>query len=314
MTEPVVKGRMMTRRTIVMALVAAVFLTPMATGQPFLFSYFKGNGEDGLHLACSTDGLTWTSLKSDQSFLTPQVGTKLMRDPCVCQGPDGTFHMVWTSGWWDKGIGIAHSKDLIHWSEQAWLEVMGHEPKARNCWAPEIFYDAATKQYLIFWAATIPGRFPETEQHTGDQNEGVTLNHRIYYVTTSDFQTYSDTKLFYDDGFNAIDATIVKDGATYVMFIKDETKAPVAKKHIRIATAEHAAGPYGPASPPFTPDWVEGPTALKIGNWWYVYYDAYTRHRMEGARSKDLKAWEPITDKLSFPDGVSPWDGLCRLR
>ncbi len=291
-------------RVIAIAVVAMAMLAPVAGGQPYLFSYFTGNGEDGLHLAGSTDGLTWTALKDGKSFLAPQVGTKLMRDPCICQGPDGTFHMVWTSGWRDRGIGLAHSKDLIHWSEQKWLEVMAHEPKAVNCWAPEIFYDAATKKYLIFWSTTIPGRFPETEQEQGDRSEGVVLNHRVYYVTTSDFKTYTDTKLFYDDGFNCIDATIVKDGETYVMFIKDETKAPVPKKDIRIATSQRAEGPYSPASKPFTPDWVEGPTALKIGDTWYVYFDAYRRHRMEGARSKDLKHWEPITERLSFPNGV----------
>lgn len=298
------KGQKMIVRAIVTAVVALAAWAPVAGGQPYLFSYFKGNGEDGLHLASSSDGLIWTALKGDQSFLTPQVGTKLMRDPCICQGPDGTFHMVWTSGWRDRGIGLAHSKDLMQWSEQKWLEVMVHEPKAVNCWAPEILYDAATKKYLIFWSTTIPGRFPETEHQEGDRSEGVVLNHRIYYVTTSDFETYTDTRLFYNDGFNCIDATIIKDGETYVMFIKDETRAPVPKKDIRIATAQRAEGPYGPASRPFTPDWVEGPTALKIGDAWYVYYDAYRRHQMEGARSEDLEHWEPITDQLSFPDGV----------
>lgn len=294
----------MTMRAMVAAVVTMAALVPAVGGQPYLFSYFKGNGEDGLHLAASTDGLTWTALKNDRSFLTPQVGTKLMRDPCICRGPDGTFHMVWTSGWRDKGIGLAHSKDLIHFSEQQWLEVMGHEPNAVNCWAPEIYYDAPTKKYLIYWSTTIPGRFPQTEPAQGDRSEDVVLNHRIYCVTTSDFEIYTDTKLFYDGGFNCIDATIVKEGDTYVMFIKDETKAPVPKKEIRIATAARAEGPYSPASPPFTPDWVEGPTALKIGETWYVYYDAYTRHRMEGARSRDLKTWQSITDQLSFPPGV----------
>jgi hypothetical protein len=56
--------------------------------------------------------------------------------------------------------------------------------------------------------------------------------------------------------------------------------------------------------PPFSPDWVEGPTAMKIGDYWYVYYDAYRRHKYEGARSRDLNKWEPITEKLSFPDGA----------
>ena len=292
--------RMLTAAAIVICVIGAT----QATAENYLFSYFTGNGEDGLHLACSTDGLKWTALNGGKSLLAPSVGGKLMRDPCICQGPDGTFHLVWTSGWWDKGIGIAHSEDLINWSEPKWLPVMAHEPNAVNCWAPEIFYDDATQQYLIFWATTIPGRFPQTEQIPGDQAQGVTLNHRIYCTRTADFKTYSDTKLFYNDGFNAIDATLAKDGDRYVMFVKDETKAPVAKKHIRIATADKAEGPYGHASAPFTPDWVEGPTSLKIGDTWYVYYDGYTRHRMEGSKSKDLKTWESITDQLSFPRGV----------
>ena len=40
--------------------------------------------------------------------------------------------MVWTAGWYEKGIGIAHSEDLIHWSEQKYIPVMAHEPTARN--------------------------------------------------------------------------------------------------------------------------------------------------------------------------------------
>ena len=82
------------RRPIVLVTILMAALTPAAQAQPYLFSYFKGNGEDGLHLAYSQDGLSWQALHDDQSFLTPQVGTKLMRDPCICQGPDGTFHMV----------------------------------------------------------------------------------------------------------------------------------------------------------------------------------------------------------------------------
>ena len=108
----------------------------------------------------------WTALNDDRSFLTPQVGTRLMRDPCVCQGPDGTFHMVWTSGWWDKGIGLAHSKDLIDWSPQKWIEVMAHEPEAVNCWAPEIYYDAPTGTYLIFWATASLAASPRPSAST----------------------------------------------------------------------------------------------------------------------------------------------------
>jgi Arabinosidase BT_3657-like, N-terminal len=155
----------------------------------YLFSYFKNNG-DGLHLAYSHDGYTWLPLKNDSSFLLPTVGKdKLMRDPCIIRGGDGKFHMVWTVSWNEQGIGYAFSEDLINWSPQQYIPVMEHEDSARNCWAPEIFYDASKKEYMIYWATTIPGRFPISEKTRDDR-----YNHRIYYTITKNFKTFSKTK------------------------------------------------------------------------------------------------------------------------
>jgi hypothetical protein len=79
----------------------------------YLFTSFRGNGEDGLHLAWSADGLKWFALNNDKPALRPEVGKeKLMRDPCLLQGPDGTFHLVWTDSWFSRTIGYANSKDL----------------------------------------------------------------------------------------------------------------------------------------------------------------------------------------------------------
>ncbi len=266
----------------------------------YIFSFFRKNGEDGLYLAWSRDGLKWSPLNGDKPLLKPAVGEKpLMRDPCIARGPDGMFHMVWTTGWYKRGFGMAHSKNLIHWSEQKYVPAMEHEPTARNTWAPELFYDADNKRWLIFWASTIPGRFPNTE-NTGDDG----FNHRMYLTTTVDFEKYTPTKLFYDGGFNVIDATLVKDGRRFVMFLKDETRNPV-RKNIRIATAERAEGPYGQASEPITAEWVEGPTAVRLNDQWYVFYDEYTRSRYGAVRSKDLKAWQAVpADELAFPKGA----------
>jgi beta-xylosidase len=170
-------------RILIGVLLATISVQAQTGNDVFLFSYFKGNGEDGLHLAYSEDGLRWQALHHDSSFLTPTVGKdKLMRDPCIVQSPDGTFHMVWTVSWNEKGLGYAHSKDLVHWSEQQYIPVMEHEKDARNCWAPEIFYDEAGKQFMIYWATTISGRFPETQ--SSKENS---YNHRMYYVTTNEF-------------------------------------------------------------------------------------------------------------------------------
>ena len=273
----------------------------------YLFSYFKGNGEDGLHLAYSTDGLIWKPLNRDRSFLTPAVGRdKLMRDPCIVYGPDSLFHMVWTVSWNEKGIGYAFSKDLIHWSDQKYIPVMEHETGAQNCWAPEVFYDDLTERYLIFWATTIPGRFPQTDNQSNEGPPAPGRNHRIYCVTTRDFSEFSDTRLFYDHGFNVIDATIVKDQNRYVMFLKDESNTPFeAQKNIRMAFSDSAEGPYGPPSEPITGDyWAEGPTAIKIMDKWYVYFDKYRLNRFGLIVSTDLENWTEISDRMKHPRGM----------
>ena len=80
----------------------------------YLFSYFTGNGEDGLHLMYSLDGLIWRTMNNGKSLLTPTAGvSKLIRDPSIVQDANGVFHMVWTSGWTEGCIGYASSKDLI---------------------------------------------------------------------------------------------------------------------------------------------------------------------------------------------------------
>jgi hypothetical protein len=266
----------------------------------YLFSYFKGNGDNGLHLAYSLNGLHWQALNNDHSFLTPAAGKdKLMRDPCMIRGADGQFHMVWTVSWNEKGIGYASSKDLIHWSEQQTIPVMEHEAGALNCWAPELFYDAASKEYMIYWATTIPGRFPK-----GDSAGDNKYNHRLYYVTTKDFKTYSDTKLLYDKGFNVIDATIQKYGQQYVMVLKDETRYP-PQKNLRLAFSNTLTGGYSAPTGPITGKyWAEGPTVLKKDAQWIIYFDKYTEHKYGALTSTDLKTWTDVSDQLQMPPGI----------
>ena len=266
----------------------------------YLFTSFRGNGGDGLYLAYSRDGLQWMPLKGDKPFLKPMVGGKLMRDPCIIQGPDGLFHMVWTTSWSDKGIGIAHSKDLINWSQQKFVPVMKHEPTARNCWAPEITWDPDGKQYVIYWATTLPNKFKETAKEAKGRS-----GHRMYCTTTKDFKSYTKTRLFYNPGFNVIDSTIIKVQDRYVMITKDETGHPPAK-NLHIATSDKVTGPWKKASEPFSPKgpWVEGPTALKIGKYWYVYFDAYRKHRYGVMRTRDFKNWEDVSGRLKVPKGM----------
>ena len=266
----------------------------------YLFSYFKNNGQDGLHLAYSKDGLKWKALNHNKSFLKPKVGQdKLMRDPCIIKGGDGKFHMVWTVSWNEKGIGYANSDDLINWSVQKFIPVMEHESDARNCWAPELFYDEDSDQYLICWATTIPGRFPETDK-SGDDG----YNHRLYYTTTKDFSNFSETKLFFDPGFNVIDGTIQKINGVYNLFFKNEILKPIAEKNIQIATSVRLLGKYSNLSEPITNNWVEGPSVINTEQGWVIYFDRYAKHKMGAVVSSDLKIWTDISDEISFPKGT----------
>ena len=266
-----------------------------------LFSYFKNNGEDGLHLAWSKDGYRFTALKGDSSFLQPIVSKdKLMRDPCIIMGADGQFHMVWTVSWNEKGIGYASSSDLLHWSEQRYLPVMESEKEALNCWAPEIFYDKEAQQYMIYWSTTIPGRFL-----AGAQNGDEKYNHRIYYVTTKDFKKFSRAKILYDQGFNVIDGTIQKGTKGYWMIIKDETFKPVPQKNLRLAFSKRLTGGYGKPSAPITGNyWAEGPTAIQMGKEWIVYFDKYTDKVYGAVISSDLVNWKDISANIHFPEGA----------
>ena len=288
-------------RSLAIALALALGILPARGADVLLFSFFRDNGQDGLFLATTQDGSKWTELKPPgKSFLQPQVGGKLMRDPCLALGRDGTFHLTWTTGWGQPPvIGLAHSTNLLQWSEQKAIPVMQSEAKARNAWAPELFVDDAQQCWLIFWSSTIPGRFPETDA-TGDDG----WNHRIYFTTTKDFAKFAPTRLFYDGGFNVIDATMLKANGRFYLILKDETKTPV-KKCLRIATGDRAEGPFSAAGPPITGDWVEGPSAIRIGDEFYIYFDHYAQPQYYGAaKSKDLVHWQSISERLSFPKGA----------
>ncbi|HEX9564605.1 MAG TPA: glycoside hydrolase family 43 protein [Gemmatimonadaceae bacterium] len=288
----------------------------IATSEPdaLLFSYFTRNGDDGLHLAYSPDGTNWLPLNGGRALVRPAVmgdgvgwqqwntRAALMRDPSILRGPDGVFHMVWTIAWTDNGIGIAHSRDLINWSAQERIPVMDHEPDALNAWAPELFYDTASRQYMIVWATSIPGRFPATDSMAQRTSRG-RADHRLYYVTTRDFKTYSPAALLYDGGFAAIDGTIARVGNGYVMVLKDETFFP-ERRNLRVAFAQSAAGPWGPSSPSFTDLHTEGPSILRAGDWWYVYYDEYTRGHYGAVRTRDFVTFEPYRDSLHTPRGM----------
>lgn len=263
----------------------------------WLFAYFHHPGRDGLRFAWSRDGYRWADLAGGRPVLEPRLGPeRLLRDPFVLPTPDGRYHLVFTIGWAGRSIGHAWSEDLVHWSEQREVPVMAGEPDAANCWAPEIAADPASGGHLVFWSTTIPGRYPGTDGQRG-------RNHRIYCAPTADFERFGPSRLLYDPGFNVIDADILPHAGRFLLFMKNETGDPLPpEKNIRFASAPAAAGPYGSASPPITgPYWAEGPCAIHLDGHVMVYFDKHREGRYGAVRSRDLRTWEDVSDRLAFP-------------
>lgn len=285
----------MIKRTELFIGICLVFLLSCQAGKEmYISTSFHEPADGGLRFIYSEDGIHWDSIAG--IWLKPQLGEHLlMRDPSVARTPDGVFHLVWTTSWkGDYGFGYASSKDLIHWSEQKMIFVMAKEPTTVNVWAPEIFYDDEKEEFVVVWASCVPSRFENGVEE--EKN-----NHRLYYITTKDFETISETKLLYDPGFSVIDAVIVKRAKNdYVMVLKDNTRP---NRNLKIAFSESPTGEYSSASEAFTEGFVEGPTVTKVNDDYYIYFDVYKKKIFGAVRTKDFISFTDRTNTVSIPKG-----------
>lgn len=271
-----------------------LFSSCKAETELFISTSFREPATDGLRFIYSKDGLKWDSIPG--TWFKPEIGAQqVMRDPSIVRTPDGTFHLVWTTSWkGDLGFGYANSKDLMNWSDPELIEVMKNEPTTVNVWAPELFYDDQKAQFVVVWASCIPNRF---DLGIEDENN----NHRLFYITTKDFKTISETKLIYDPGFSSIDATIVKRGnSDYVMVFKDNTRP---NRNLKVAFSKSPTGPYTKASTTFSENFVEGPTVEKLGNEYVIYFDEYQKFTYGAVKTNDFIRFENISNNISVPKG-----------
>lgn len=236
----------------------------------YMFTYFINLQQDrGARLALSTDGIIWQKLNKEDPIFRPTISPEhLGRDPYTYFDPNtGVFHIVWTSGWLQQSIGYAAVKDLRDWNKcvQLALPVGAAIPGAACCWAPQILHDDLKDSFMIYWS---------TERGTNGK--------RVYYCLTKDFKTLSPAKICYDPGYSVIDADILKvENDKYYLFFKDErssTDAGKQSKNIHYVSGPTPQGPWTPAtgSNAITSVGCEGPSAIKIGNEFRVYFDPYS--------------------------------------
>ena len=213
---------------------------------PYLFVHFREkltpDGEH-VHFARSENGLDWEPVNGGKPIFTCTKGdlgcrdielvklhtggyVLLATDLCIVRHMDENHNVDWRqlnhAG--SKFLSLWRTDDLVHFSEQELL-FLGREDF--GClWAPEVFFDEATKTYLLHWSATVR----ETN-----------FDHMsIYCCTTKDFKTFSEPRLFFDRPTEILDSHLVKHGDTYHLFYKN-AQHPSGVMH---ATSKQLFGPY----------------------------------------------------------------------
>ena len=271
-----------------------------AVADPFVFAYFKEPGTQGIYLALSRDGYTYTPLNDGQPWLKPDQPGEIMRDVFITRNPGGRgFRMVFTWAWRGNSIGISGSDDLLTWSPQRKIDIMGSFPNVQNTWAPETYWDASKKQWLIIWSSSFKPSAGE------DHGEGL----RIWSSRTADWRTFSPPAKFFDRGFPVIDATMFHRNFAgrhdVVMVLKDQTADPL-RYNERWVAGPTVEGPWAELSGPINESWSEGPSVIETGGKWLVFYDHYRppRPRFEAVETTDWIHWSSADDKIHLPEAA----------
>ncbi|MEK3787846.1 glycoside hydrolase family 43 protein [Paenibacillus sp. FSL K6-1230] len=275
----------------------------------YLLSYFKEEAES-LFLAESVDGLSWTERNGGLPILTSSIGTGQIRDPFILQDKSDRFHALWTDGWNSLSIGYATSLDLNNWEDMRLIPLMHQWPDTQNVWAPEAFYDSVHDFYRIIWSSTVkPGP----------------RDHRIWSTTTRDFKSFTEPALFFDPGFNVIDASVVTVDGDQLLLFKDErgrNEPGTDFKAIRSCRMEITSDKvvFGPLSDLLTPPLLEGPTAYMLPEdnqlpWkWVLLADGFHEGCYAAFGSNDLASWNRLSkDIIRLPAGIRHASVLCLM-
>ncbi len=232
----------------------------------YVFAYFIGNnpGEEEIYLATSQNGLDWEELNKGEPVLKSEMGTTGLRDPFILRSPEGDkFYLVATDlricTDWDWGaaqtngsqaIMVWESDDLVHWTDQRMVTISA-QIEAGCTWAPEVFYDDTTGEYMVFWSSKV-----KTDNYS---------KQRQYYCKTRDFYTFTEPQLWIDESHSTIDSTVVRDDdGTYYRFAKNESETYIYLEKSdsllgdwTIVNEKIASGVEGPCCFKFNDDDIE---------------------------------------------------------
>jgi len=193
----------------------------------------------------------------------------------------------WVHG---TAIGIAASKDGVHWRYQGTAEF----PKACTDvtqWAPELYYENGTYH---MWLTIVPGIFP----HWG----GPGADGRIEHLTSKDLRKWECESTVKLDTGRMIDPTVLKIGSGYRMWYKDER----AQSRIMAADSTDLHSWKKVSDEPINPTHGEGPKAFRFKGYYWMVVDVWKGLMV--LRSDDAEHWTEQPGYILAEPGKTPTD------
>lgn len=227
----------------------------------YLYCHMSDRGEYTAY-ALSRDGLHYHDLNKGDAIMDPAVTSPIeggSRDAFICRRSDGKkgYLMVTTDmsnaksrSWYNYGIDLLTSKDLIHWESKAFDFRKGNEifcdpespdiiddwSKINRVWAPQIFWDP---DYV--WANGDKGGYM-IYYSIWSFNENDKYDRMVYSYADKSFTKLTKPRVLFDWGYATIDADInyLKSDGKYHMLIKKEGGHP----GIFQTTSDKLTGPW----------------------------------------------------------------------
>lgn len=284
----------------------------------YIFTYFIGEefaeGEQ-VYLGTSKDGLNWEEVNNHKPILKSELGEKGIRDPFIIRSPEGDkFYLIATdlriyegNGWGaaqmsgSQSLMIWESTDLVNWSDQRMVKVSFDT--AGCTWAPEVFYDDTTGEYIVYWAS-------RDNAKPDDDND---FHHRMYYAKTRDFYTFTEPEIYFsfeledtNSAIDIIDTTMIEYNGIYYRWTKNEVdKTIFMEKSDSVlgewTTIETNIGGY---------TGVEGPTVFKFNDRdeWCLLLDDHAGIKYFPLVTDNLESGQfrkLDTSEYSLPKGAS---------
>lgn len=242
--------------------------------EAYLFAHMTHSDYGRLYYSVSLDGLHWYRLNSGKRITDDYRG-----HPDIAKGADGTYYIAGNENDASPTINIWSSRDLIEWQRFSTYtpnlkSTPGYSQALQRIGAPKLFFDEASKQFVMSWHT------PHLEG-TPEDGERFWASQRTLYMTSKDLKEFSSPpKRLLPWDMGTIDVFLRRAEGKYWAIIKDETYPTldwVTGKTIRIARSDSLLGPYTDLSPPISPNFREAPMLIPSPNdqVWYLYYEQY---------------------------------------